>query len=100
MGVFARLLGRSKATPEASAAAADAGPEPDGAGAEEAEAAATATVTEAGAAETAEASGDGPEGVAVRSDSGTDDAAEGTGIPRQQSAGEAADSETGEGARR
>ncbi|MET8772923.1 hypothetical protein [Streptomyces sp. NPDC004658] len=97
MGVFARLLGRSKATPEASATAAGADTEPEGTEAEQAE---SAEVRGAGSAEAEDPSGDGHEDGAVRPDSGTDDASEGAGIPRQQSAGEAADSETGEGARR
>ncbi|GAA2771232.1 hypothetical protein GCM10010521_55990 [Streptomyces rameus] len=110
MGVFARLLGRSKAAPEASDAAAGADTEPAAAPAgtepDVAEAAEQADRTEsaeprgAGAAKVTEAAGDGREDVAVRSDAGPDDAAEGTGIPRQQSAGAAADSEAGEGARR
>ncbi|MYW18747.1 hypothetical protein GT039_25010 [Streptomyces sp. SID2955] len=107
MGVFARLLGRSKATPEVSDAAAWTGTEPE-AEAEAAESertgrtesAETAETGEAGAAEVTEAVGDGREDEAVPSDAGTDDGSEGTGIPRQQSAGEAADSEAGEGARR
>ncbi|MEU2059999.1 hypothetical protein [Streptomyces sp. NPDC013455] len=89
MGVFARLLGRSKAAPEASAAVADAGPGPDGTEVER-------TAARAGMAGAEEVSGDG----AVRSDSGPDDASGGAGIPRQQSSGGAADSEAGEGARR
>ncbi|MET9451135.1 hypothetical protein [Streptomyces cinerochromogenes] len=97
MGVFARLLGRSKVTPEASDAPANTGSEPEGADAEQAEV--TVPASEAGAAEAEEASGDGHGDVAVRSDSGADDASEGAGIPRQQSAGEAADREAGEGAR-
>ncbi|MFI9247796.1 hypothetical protein ACIGXF_35715 [Streptomyces sp. NPDC053086] len=99
MGVFARLLGRSKATPEASDAAAPAGTEPGGAEAEQTDRTESAEPRGAGA-EAVEADGDGSEDVAVRSDAGADDASEGTGIPRQQSAGEAADSEAGEGARR
>ncbi|MFF5531866.1 hypothetical protein ACFY71_05240 [Streptomyces cinerochromogenes] len=100
MGVFARLLGRSKVTPEASDAPANTGSEPEGADAEQAEV--TVPASEAGAAEAEEASGDehGHGDVAVRSDSGADDASEGAGIRRQQSAGEAADREAGEGARR
>ncbi|MEV5149208.1 hypothetical protein [Streptomyces sp. NPDC052727] len=97
MGVFARLLGRSKATPEAPATAVSADTEPDETEAEQAE---TAESRGTGSAEAKDASGDGHEDVTVRSDSGTDDASEGAGIPRQQSAGEAADSEAGEDARR
>ncbi|CAM5683909.1 MULTISPECIES: hypothetical protein [Streptomyces] len=97
MGVFARLLGRSKATPEASATAVSAGTEPEETETEQAEA---AEARGTGPAETEDASGDGHQDGAVRSDSGTDDASDGAGIPRQQSADEAADSEAGEGARR
>ncbi|MET8562166.1 hypothetical protein ABZV75_16810 [Streptomyces flaveolus] len=97
MGVFARLLGRSKATPEASATAVSAGTEPEETEAEQAE---SAEARGAGSAEAKDASGDGHGDVTVRSDSGTDDVSEGAGIPRQQAAGEAADSEAGEGARR
>nr|WP_258055990.1 hypothetical protein [Streptomyces sp. Ru62] len=97
MGVFARLLGRSKATAEASATAVDAGAEPEETEAEQAE---SAEARGTGPAEAKDASGDGHEDGAVRSDSGTDDASEGAGIPRQQSAGEAVDSEAGEGAGR
>ncbi|WP_030982577.1 hypothetical protein [Streptomyces sp. NRRL WC-3744] len=97
MGVFARLLGRSKATPETSTTAVSAGTEPEEAEAEQAE---SVEAREAGSAEAENASGVVHEDVAVRSDSGTDDASEGAGIPRQQAAGEAADSEAGEGARR
>ncbi|QJS09603.1 hypothetical protein HKX69_08740 [Streptomyces argyrophyllae] len=94
MGVFARLLGRSKAGREASATAARAGTEPEAAEAE------AAGATGTGPAEATDASGDGHGDGAVHSDSGTDDASEGAGIPRQQSAGEAVDSEAGDNARR
>ncbi|MFI9808103.1 hypothetical protein ACIHEJ_27680 [Streptomyces sp. NPDC052301] len=95
MGVFARLLGRSKAAQEASATEAQAGTEPTGAEAEAAESA-----EGAGTAEAEASAEDEREDVTARSDAGTDEASEGTGIPKQQSAGEAADSEAGEGARR
>ncbi|MGW2649149.1 hypothetical protein ACWC2T_30580 [Streptomyces sp. NPDC001393] len=97
MGVFARLLGRSKTTPEASAAEAQTGTEPAGAEAEEAE---SAEAEAAGSAEAKSSDGDGSEDVAARSDAETDDPSDGSGIPKQQSAEEAADSEADEGARR
>ena len=90
MGVFARLLRRSKATEEASAAETQestpaAQPEPAAPEAAEAvESAETAGRTEA------EPAADGP--VEVTAD-------DGPGIPKQQSVQEAADSEAGEGAR-
>ncbi|MFF2200142.1 hypothetical protein [Streptomyces sp. NPDC058145] len=99
MGVFARLLGRSKAKREASAAEVRG----EGAPGE----AATPEAVEG--AETAEATGsseDGHEGAAAGAEAAgtsvTEDAegAEGAEIPKQQSADEAADSEAGEGARR
>ncbi|MFF8731189.1 hypothetical protein ACF073_32590 [Streptomyces sp. NPDC015171] len=103
MGVFARLLGRSKATPEASDATAEAGTEPDGAEVARTESAEAAEAQEAGAADAADANdaaGNGHEDVTVRPEAGTDGASEGAGIPRQQSAEEVAAGETGEGARR
>ncbi|WEO94865.1 hypothetical protein A6P39_013055 [Streptomyces sp. FXJ1.172] len=96
MGVFARIFGRSKATAEASAAETHDGVEPEGAEAEGTEPAAQ----EAASAEAKGTAGDGPEEVAARSDAGTDETSEGSGIPKQQSAEEAADSAAGEGARR
>ncbi|MFI0185983.1 hypothetical protein ACH4PW_00230 [Streptomyces sp. NPDC017082] len=136
MGVFARLLGRSKTAPEVSDAAARTGLEPDGAEAEpagralaawtggadpegaDAEAAdatgAGAVVAEARdgweadavaatgvvtAADAGDAAGDRREAVTARADTGRDGGSEG-GIPRQQSAGQVADSAAGEGARR
>lgn len=110
MGVFARLLGRSKATREASAAAAKAGTQPVGAGAEESRSAAP-RAKGVGAARVPGSSGregegsgqDADEGradVAARQGADAEDASEGSGIPRQQSAEEAADSETGEGVRK
>ncbi|WP_030742366.1 hypothetical protein [Streptomyces sp. NRRL S-31] len=110
MGVFARLLGRSKATPEASDASAPAGTEPAGAGAERTYRTESAEAREAGAVQAAEttattdAAGNGRAVEVVRSaaggDGGTDTGSEGAGIPRQQSAGEVADSAAGEDARR
>ncbi|MES4890495.1 hypothetical protein [Streptomyces sp. NPDC096012] len=98
MGVFARLLGRSKATQEASAAEAPSDPEPEGAEA------ATAEPAEAEGAESAEArgsAGDGRDDENARPEAGTDDDVTGSAdIPKQQSAEEAADSEAGDGARR
>ncbi|MER5857955.1 hypothetical protein ACFV2Z_14405 [Streptomyces sp. NPDC059688] len=97
MGVFARLLGRSKTTQEPSAAEAPAGREPD-------EAEAAAESAEAKGAEPAAARGSAEEereDVPARIEAGTeDDASQSTGIPKQQSAEEAADSEAGDGARR
>ncbi|MET8803272.1 hypothetical protein [Streptomyces sp. NPDC004546] len=96
MGVFARLLGRSKATPEASAAEAQAGAEPEA----EAEETGSAEAKAAGSAEAKGPAGDGHEDAAARSEDTADtadDASDGSGIPKQQSAEEAADSE---GARR
>lgn len=84
MGVFARLLRRSKATEETSAAEV---PNPSGPAGTEAEV-------------TAEAKGSsGGEGAATAepAEAGT---AEDVGIPRQQTADRAADNEAGEGARR
>ncbi|MGY4998492.1 hypothetical protein [Streptomyces sp. 900105245] len=93
MGVFARLLGRSKTTQEPSAAEAPAGREPD-------EAEAAAESAEAKGAEPAAARGSAEEereDVPARIEAGTeDDASQSTGIPKQ----EAADSEAGDGARR
>ncbi|MGJ5752883.1 hypothetical protein FB563_0991 [Streptomyces puniciscabiei] len=54
----------------------------------------------AGSAETEDAAGDGSEDVAARSDAAADDASDGSGIPKQQSADEAADNEADEGAHR
>ncbi|MFD0251693.1 hypothetical protein ACFVGX_12320 [Streptomyces sp. NPDC127113] len=90
MGVFARLLRKSKNTEEASAAET-------GADGTETERAAEETTAEA--AETADS---GPRNTAE-----TDEAApapeaadsDGVGIPKQQSAGEAVDNEADKGAR-
>jgi hypothetical protein len=93
MGVFARLLRRSKTTEEAATT----------------EAQADAPKAEAEAQETAEAKGstkaeadaraeDAVEETAAAADEDT--SGEGVDIPKQQSADEAADSEAGEGARK
>ncbi|MFB0615407.1 hypothetical protein [Streptomyces sp. AGS-58] len=106
--MFARLLGRSKATREVPAAETRTEAEPAGT---EAEAAPEAEPAEAKGAGQTEAHGpavDGNEDGAARADAGTDagaedgadDVSEGAGIPRQQSAEEAADSEAGDGAHR
>lgn len=113
MGVFARLLGRSKATRETSAAEAQAGSEPETAEAAAAEPAAVepaevepAEVQHAepakteGPAEAEGPAGDGREDVTARTETGTDDVSGGADIPKQQSADEAADNEAGDGARR
>ncbi|MEV6296093.1 hypothetical protein AB0M41_37990 [Streptomyces sp. NPDC051896] len=89
MGVFARLLGRSKATPEASAAEAQAGAEPEA----EAEETGSAEAKAAGSAEATGPAGDGHEDAAARPEDTADSADDGSGIPKQQSAEEAADSE-------
>jgi hypothetical protein len=90
MGVFARLLRRSKAAEEASTAEAQAvtpaaDPEADRAD----EAKGSNATAEAGAEATAEEP--------APKDSGAGDDVE---IPKQQTAGKAADNEAGEGARR
>ncbi|WBO63393.1 hypothetical protein [Streptomyces camelliae] len=103
MGVFARIFGKSKATPETSDTEATAGVEPDGAEAAATESESTeseAAAKEAGAAEAKGSAGDGHADVPARSEAGADEASEGSGIPKQQSAEEAADSAAGEGARR
>ncbi|MFI8946798.1 hypothetical protein ACIGO6_09805 [Streptomyces sp. NPDC053750] len=90
MGVFARILRRSKTTEEASAAETRADtPSP-------------ARATEENAAEAAESTDAGPRNTARPAE--PDEAAaatdsEGVGIPKQQSAGEAVDNESDEGAR-
>ncbi|OIK04399.1 hypothetical protein BIV23_17585 [Streptomyces monashensis] len=78
---------------------AQTGVEPDGAEAEEVESAAAEETASAEAKGTTE---DGREDAATQSGAGTgaDDTSDGSGIPKQQSAEEAADSATGEGARR
>jgi hypothetical protein len=84
MGVFARLLRRSKATEETPTAEAQAAEPATGAEAAEAEAASGTTKT---AQEPAEADA----GVVTQTSARV-------GIPKQQSAEEAADNEAGEGA--
>ncbi|MFD9466678.1 hypothetical protein [Streptomyces sp. NPDC060027] len=83
MGVFARLLRRSKAAEEASPAEVETAVQPDG--------------TEAEAAVAAEGSSEN-EGEATAGTAGTD-TAEDVDIPKQQTAEQAADNEAGEGAR-
>ncbi|MGI5378711.1 hypothetical protein ACQEV2_31575 [Streptomyces sp. CA-251387] len=92
MGVFARLLRRSKATEETSTAAAPADtPTAEPAADEAAEAKETAE------AKAEEADGSAAQPTAAESvEADTDDGVE---IPKQQSADEVADSEAGEGAR-
>ncbi|MFB7656123.1 MULTISPECIES: hypothetical protein [unclassified Streptomyces] len=90
MGVFARLLRKSKNTEEASAAET-------GADGTETERAAEENTAEA--AETAES---GPRNTAETDEAATAPEAadsDGVGIPKQQSAGEAVDNETDKGAR-
>ncbi|MEU5598751.1 hypothetical protein [Streptomyces sp. NPDC020298] len=98
MGVFARLLRRSKATEEASATEPLTGAESGGSEAEEPpEEATPAASAESGASESGV-----PASEAASSDGGeTGQAAatEATEIPKQQSAEEAADNEAGDGAR-
>lgn len=90
MGVFARLLRRSKATEEASTAAAQ-----DGTPTAQSEA---VTVEPAETKESAEANEPAEaERTTGEADGGT--SGESVEIPQQQSAEEAADSEAGEGAR-
>ncbi|MEU6226453.1 hypothetical protein [Streptomyces sp. NPDC047042] len=91
MGVFARLLGRSKTTEEASTADEQSVAVTEEPAAEETEAAKGSPETGSGA-ET-EITAEKSEAVAVV-------ATEGVEIPKQQSAEEAADSEAGEGARK
>ena len=91
MGVFARLLGRSKATEEASTADEQSVAVTDEPAAAETEAAKGSP--EAGSGAETETTAEKTEAVAVP-------AAEGVEIPKQQSAEEAADSEAGEGARK
>ncbi|MFG3159982.1 hypothetical protein ACGFY8_08870 [Streptomyces sp. NPDC048232] len=90
MGVFARLLRKSKNTEEASAAKTGAdGTETERAGEE----------TTAEAAETADS---GPRNTAETDEAATAPEAadsDGVGIPKQQSAGEAVDNEADKGAR-
>ncbi|MGC9407381.1 hypothetical protein [Streptomyces sp. DZ1-3] len=90
MGVFARLLRKSRNTEEASAAETAGGDTETGRAAEE---------STAKAAETAEA---GPRNTAETDEADTAPEAadsDGVGIPKQQSAGEAVDNEADKGAR-
>ncbi|WCN03647.1 hypothetical protein [Streptomyces sp. M92] len=89
MGVFARLLRRSKTTEEASAEEARTGtPDTEHAAEETAQAVETADSGPRDTSESAEAD---------EAAGATD--AEGVGIPKQQSAGEAVDNEADNGAR-
>ncbi|MEU6070299.1 hypothetical protein ABZ864_39150 [Streptomyces sp. NPDC047082] len=98
MGVFARLLGKSKATQETSAAEARTGAEPAGAEAEEV-AQETTEDAATGSSEAKGAAGDRDEGTATEADAAKGAAAESAEIPKQQSAEKAADNDAGEGAR-
>ncbi|MFJ4938321.1 hypothetical protein ACIP8U_31270 [Streptomyces pseudovenezuelae] len=112
MGVFARLLRRSKATEEASTAETQAGIPTAESAAEEAAQAEGSTDVEGGAGTevdspaeatdtataTATATAEGTDG-STATEAGEDAAAEGVEIPKQQSAAAAADHEAGEGAR-
>ncbi|MFG2358194.1 hypothetical protein [Streptomyces sp. NPDC048521] len=105
MGVFARLLGRSKTTQEASAAEAQAGSEAEGAEAEAAEPAESKSgetkSAEEKSAEAKDAAEDGCEDLTARAEARSGDDASGSAdIPKQQSAEGAADNEAGDGARR
>lgn len=91
MGVFARLLGRSKTTEETSTAEEQAVAVTDGSEAQETEAAKGSPEADSGA---------GTESTAEETEAMAVPAAEGVEIPKQQSADEAADSEAGEGARK
>ncbi|WP_053851047.1 hypothetical protein [Streptomyces sp. NRRL B-24085] len=107
MGVFARLLRRSKTTEEASTAerqadittaepAAEEAAEAKGSTGAEADAS-TEAGSEARAEGTGAAGAEGTDGSTATE--AVEDAAEGVEIPKQQSADEAADHEAGEGAR-
>jgi len=110
MGVFARLLRRSKATEEASTAETQADIPTAESAAEEAAQAEGSTDVEGGAGtevdspaeaeatDTATATAEGTDG-STATEAGEDAAAEGVEIPKQQSAAAAADHEAGEGAR-
>ncbi|MGW1795789.1 hypothetical protein ACWCQN_07265 [Streptomyces sp. NPDC001984] len=95
MGVFARLLWKSRATEEASAAEARTGTEPAGPEAEE------TTAAEESARTTASAEG-GTEDATARAETESVEgvAKESAEIPQQHSADEVADSTAREGARR
>ena len=92
MGVFARLLGKSKATEEASTAETQADTQTAEPTADEAVGAKESTEAEAGSDSAAEDT-DG-----LTATEAVEDTAEGVEIPKQQSAEEAADREVGEGA--
>ncbi|MDT0477465.1 hypothetical protein RM863_35620 [Streptomyces sp. DSM 41014] len=102
MGVFARLIRRSKATEEAAAEETTTAEAPSSAaeaGVADAEAGAADAVTavEPAPVET----GDGADAeVTAAAEGGVEGAGEGIGIPKQQSVGQATDSEADEGARR
>ncbi|WP_432119853.1 hypothetical protein [Streptomyces sp. bgisy032] len=102
MGVFARLLRRSKAT-EAPAAETGAGSAKAGAGAESAKAGAGTESADAGAGtEEAAAAAEvkAAEGTAEAAEPAAKDTeTEGVDIPKQQSTDKAADNEAGDGAR-
>jgi hypothetical protein len=85
MGVFARLLRRSKAAEEASTAEAETGAVTAGTDAETPDGAKGSHGTESEAATEESSEAAAPDGV---------------DIPKQQSADEAADSEAGDGARK
>ncbi|NEY33476.1 hypothetical protein GTU99_14950 [Streptomyces sp. PRKS01-65] len=87
MGVFARLLRRSKATGEPPAAEAPAA------------APAPAQPKEEEAAKRPEETGTGQAAEPAVTEAAGETGSEGVDIPQQQSAGKAADNEAGEGAR-
>ncbi|KJK39694.1 hypothetical protein UK15_11770 [Streptomyces variegatus] len=93
MGVFARLLRRSKATAETPAAEAQTDTAKAGPEAQAAEAAETKGIE--GAEEAAEPAGEAA--AEVTESEGVE--SEGVDIPKQQSTEKAADNEAGEGAR-
>ncbi|PZT68394.1 hypothetical protein DN402_09790 [Streptomyces sp. SW4] len=93
MGVFARLLRRSKATEEAPAAGQRTGaPAPEPASEDTADAADAAAKGSDGTDGAEKAAAAGPERSAAENSDGVE-------IPKQQSAGAAVDNEAGEGAR-
>ncbi|MER6472064.1 hypothetical protein [Streptomyces collinus] len=102
MGVFARILGRTKAAREASSAGAQAGTGPGAAEAEKVELGETEAAEAVGTARATGPEGpdaDAPGSAAAKPEAAGVRSAEGAEIPRQQSADEAADSEAGENAR-
>ncbi|MDW4905530.1 hypothetical protein RB628_09270 [Streptomyces sp. ADMS] len=94
MGVFARLLGRSKTTEEVSTADDQAVVVTDESAEE------TAAETEAAKGSPEAGSGAEREITAEKAEAVAVPATDGVEIPKQQSAEEAADSEAGEGARK